>query len=692
MKLIKHKSPLFILLMVICAAVIVIVPIACNNGSSGGDGDTLEDTTPPTVMSTQPGNGDTDIAPNSVITVTFSEAMDESTITIDTVTVTAEPDPDAAALAVEAVAGIVSYTNLVATFTPGDDFVFGSLFTVRVTTGVTDLAGNGLAQEYIFTFTTGEEPDTTAPEISSHDPGEDETGVDLDVQVTVEFSEPVSASTVSGDTIMLRTSGYEIPSEVTLSPSGLAATLAPDSELAILADYEVTVSGDIEDLAGNKLGDDVTWGFQTREGSWGSTIQSYNTVNGYIMVDDPSVAFHGAGKANLLWAAFDPEPYAYFTESAGYDRHEDPVWEAESDEHLSSQNSGTSSTQPYIASDWYGGTSFGVWLGGGTYSYVYAKRFTSGEWETSEPQVSSGQYDDQPVVGVDGSGNAVALWTDTSGDDHLIYSSVFSGTPGSWSTPEPLTEQHSVAPWIAVHTETGEAVGVWVASDGEADFIYGAIYDPAGGWDTPEKISTALVGRLWYSALPQVALDYNGNAIAVWHGSEYKIWANRYRASAESWQGEVAISSEEGYNPDLGVDLFGNAIAVWENPGGSQIFFNRYDHGVTWPTWETTEAEAGAALSPLAGEEYVAVPQIAFDVAGNGMVVWEEDGEIKVKRYPHGLTLDDWKYSGDPDPYIEILSGDATNESPAIGLGPNGRAIAVWSSWDGPTIQAVVFE
>ena len=681
--------------MVVLAAVIVIVPMACDNDSSGGDGDgdTPGDTTPPTVMSTQPGNGDTGVAPNSVITVTFSEAMDESTITIDSFYATAEPDPNAAALSVEAVAGSVIYANLIATFTPGEDFVFGSLFTVRVSTGVTDLAGNPLAQEYVFSFTTGEEPDTTDPEIVSRDPGVNDTGVGLDVQVTVEFSEPVSASSVSGDTIVLETNGYEIPSEVALSPSGLTATLAPDSELGIMSDYEVMVSGDIEDLAGNRLGDDVTWGFQTREGSWGSTIQSYNTVNGYYTVDDPSVAFHGAGMANLLWTA-QPTQFGYYdTQTARYDMHEDPAWSTEVEDDPLSSSTLNNPTQPYIASDWYGGTSFGVWLGGGTYSSVYAKRFTSGEWETSEPQISSGQYDDQPVVGVDGSGNAVALWTDTSGDDYLIYSSVFSGTPGSWSTPAPLTNQYSRDPRIAVHTETGEAVGVWVVqSEDLSEFIYGAIYDPAGGWDTPEIISSDLGGRQLYSALPQVALDYNGNAIVVWHGSGNKIWANRYRASTGSWQGEVAVSSEGGSKPQVAVDVYGNAIAVWENQFGSQIFFNRYDHGVTWPTWETTGAEAGVALSPLAPAEYAAVPQIAFDVAGNGIAVWEEDWVIKVKRYPHGLTLDEWKYSSPTEPLIETVSEGNYNISPAIDLGPNGRAIVVWRNITATTIDAAVFE
>jgi|GEM_PF-1797011 len=697
MKLLKHKSPLLILLMVIVAALIVIVPMACDNGSSGGDGDgtgdgeTPGDTTPPTVMSTQPGNGDTGVAPNSIITVTFSEAMDESTITVQSFSVTAEPDPNAAALTAEAVAGSVSYSNLMATFTPEDDLVFGSLFTVRLSTGVTDLAGNGLAADYVFSFTTGEEPDTTGPEIVSRDPGVDDTGVDLDVQVTVEFSEPVNASSVSGDTIVLQTSGYELPSEVALSPSGLTATLVPESGFMILADYEVTVSGDVEDLAGNKLGDDVAWGFQTRDGAWGSTIQSYNTVNNYPAADDPSVAFHGAGMANILWSAFNsnPTPYAYDTETAGYDRHEDPPWSTEVANDPLSSSSGGSSTQPYIASNRYGGTSFGVWLGGEIYSYVYAKRFTSGEWDASEPQISQDYYSYQPVVGVDEAGNAIALWRYETGGYSYVYSSEFTDTLGSWGSPDQRSSgQYGEDPQIAVRIETGDAVCVWV--DLGADYyVYGADYDPDLGWGDPVVISSTVIAA---QALPQIAMDWNGNAVAVWRGGDNKIYANRYRASDGTWQEEVAVSSEGGSKPRVAMDVYGNAIAVWEHQSGSQIFFNRYDHGVNWPTWETTGAEAGVALSPPAPVEYAAVPQIAFDVAGNGIAVWEEDWVIKVKRYPHGLTLDEWKYSSPTEPLIETVSEGNYNISPAIDLGPNGRAIVVWRNITATTIDAAVFE
>jgi hypothetical protein len=111
---------------------------------------TIADTTPPTVTGTTPANGATGIsvsAPN--ITVTFSEAMDQTTINATTINVkvTSSSTP---------VTGTVSYntTTHVATFTPSANLTANTNYTVTVTTGAKDVAGNPLPGTVTFTFTT----------------------------------------------------------------------------------------------------------------------------------------------------------------------------------------------------------------------------------------------------------------------------------------------------------------------------------------------------------------------------------------------------------------------------------------------------------------------------------------------------------------------------------------------------------
>ena len=113
-------------------------------GSSGGGGDT----TAPTVQSVTPANSATSIAVADNITVTFSEAMQSSTIDNTTVTLTDSGSN---------VASTVSYSGNVATINPNvvnGGLLWNTQYTVNVSTGVKDAAGNALASAYSSSFTT----------------------------------------------------------------------------------------------------------------------------------------------------------------------------------------------------------------------------------------------------------------------------------------------------------------------------------------------------------------------------------------------------------------------------------------------------------------------------------------------------------------------------------------------------------
>jgi Ice-binding-like/Bacterial Ig-like domain len=104
--------------------------------------------TPPTVISVAPPNGAAGICPNTVVTATFSEAMKASTINTTTFTLTGP--------GITPVAGAVTYvvSSDVATFTPTSPLALNTLYTATITTGAQDLAGDPLASDYVWTFTT----------------------------------------------------------------------------------------------------------------------------------------------------------------------------------------------------------------------------------------------------------------------------------------------------------------------------------------------------------------------------------------------------------------------------------------------------------------------------------------------------------------------------------------------------------
>jgi hypothetical protein len=117
---------------------------------------TTVDTAAPTVVSTSPFHNATGVGTTGTVSAVFSEAMDTATINSANFTVAAGSTP---------VTGTVTYDvpNKTAIFAPASNLSYATLYTATVKTGVKDLAGNPLAANKVWTFTTASEGDGPAP-------------------------------------------------------------------------------------------------------------------------------------------------------------------------------------------------------------------------------------------------------------------------------------------------------------------------------------------------------------------------------------------------------------------------------------------------------------------------------------------------------------------------------------------------
>ena len=115
------------------------------SNAQAGSGGTGSDLTAPTAQSSVPAPSATNVGTGSVIRVTFSEAMDPSTLTTASFSVK---------LGSVAVAGQVSYFEKTATFTPSSALAQNSHYDVTVSVAVKDVAGNALAAPYAWSFNT----------------------------------------------------------------------------------------------------------------------------------------------------------------------------------------------------------------------------------------------------------------------------------------------------------------------------------------------------------------------------------------------------------------------------------------------------------------------------------------------------------------------------------------------------------
>ena len=99
----------------------------------------------PTVSSTDPINMSTGISLNKTITANFSMIMDPLTINGTTFTLKQ---------GTTTITGALSYSGTTATFNPTSDLLEGTLYTATISTGAKNVAGNALANDFVWSFTT----------------------------------------------------------------------------------------------------------------------------------------------------------------------------------------------------------------------------------------------------------------------------------------------------------------------------------------------------------------------------------------------------------------------------------------------------------------------------------------------------------------------------------------------------------
>jgi hypothetical protein len=204
----------------------------------------------PTVISTDPANNATGVFLNKTVTATFNQPMDPLTITATTFTIMQGATP---------VTGTVSYTGTTASFKPSSDLTGSTIYTATITTGVKNVPGTTLANDYVWTFTTGT---ISAPKVSSTDPANMATGVALNKVIRATFSEAMNLSTITISSFILMTGADIVPGVVNYSGTTIA-TFTPTSNLLSGTTYTATITTIVKNPAGTPLANNYVWSFNT---------------------------------------------------------------------------------------------------------------------------------------------------------------------------------------------------------------------------------------------------------------------------------------------------------------------------------------------------------------------------------------------------------------------------------------------
>ena len=202
----------------------------------------------PMIIDTNPDNAATNVPLNQVITVTFNEEMNPSTINSSSLIVTCT----------STIAGTITYSGVTATFTPAVNFTPNTTYVVKITTAVKDLRGNALQEDYLFSFSTGA---TLRPLVLTTSPTPNETGVVLNKVVSATFNMPMNPTTINTSTFTLNQGTNTITGIVTYS--GNTALFTPNVNLTANTVYTATITTGTHNMAGVAIASNYVWNFTT---------------------------------------------------------------------------------------------------------------------------------------------------------------------------------------------------------------------------------------------------------------------------------------------------------------------------------------------------------------------------------------------------------------------------------------------
>ena len=272
------------------------------------------DTIAPVLKTTNPTNGSKLVSVNRDISFTFNEKikLGDGNIILSNGT-------DVLKISVNDPQVSVSGTKL--TFSPIQDFVSGSSYTVKLeTNAVTDLAGNTFTGNGDgFKFYTKAEMivDKTAPLLMQTTPNDNATSVLVNTDLKLVFNETIRAG--AGDIVIsngkdIRTISIADKSQVTIN--GNTVNINPKADLLAGGNYNVQLStGVILDKAGNTfagISNATTFDFTTKAAVV-PVLTTGKAIDGYLSGSDVFADENGDGIQNIGEASAKTDKSGNFT-------------------------------------------------------------------------------------------------------------------------------------------------------------------------------------------------------------------------------------------------------------------------------------------------------------------------------------------------------------------------------------------
>lgn len=293
-----------------------------------------------------------------------------------------------------------------------------------------------------------------------------------------------------------------------------------------------------------------------------------------------------------------------------------------------------------------------------------------------------------PSLAMNDEGVALVVWAQSDGTHDHVWSSQYTRETG-WGTAQAIEGYEGTRVWglpqVAIDAE-GNGLAVWTLDDGDGTDgdVWTSRYTQGTGWSIAERIESDQAGL---PQEPRIAMAAGGDALVTWRvsGDRTGVWANRFE-SAKGWQTAEQLASE-GYSVRPAVNSRGDAMVVYMiSVGtsvtlGSTLFGKRHVAGTGWAEASVIET---TVVEGLDAEDYGTVtaptlssPQVTLAADGTALAAWTYVG--------HPLTGTKWARSPADGgwgllvpPLDPTSSGDGDGEPQLFG-NPTGDAVAAWT-------------
>jgi len=337
------------------------------------------------------------------------------------------------------------------------------------------------------------------------------------------------------------------------------------------------------------------------------------------------------------------------------------------------ENNSSDADTPHVAMNSYGDAMV-IWAQSrGLVDHDILGRFyRHGDgWNTIQLVENDLNNSEQPQVAIDPQGNAVAVWREYDNSQWNIMANTYDAETGQWGTPQLLEHLDTNAsdPMVAM-SANGDAVAVWWQYDTADWSIFANHYDAAShSWDTNATVLEHGSGDAYD---PKVAMDDHGNAIAIWQqhdGSIFGTYVNHYSSATHSWLSTARRLDQQLADTtyqSIALDANGNAVALWTSTyqGVIRLFANQYIAGDTWQGPQIIQDDNRTADQCT----------VAYDTSGNAMALWTQTDPDRRNLYANRLAAGSVAWDGS----IPVRKAGEDIYAPVLRFDAQGNGIAAY--------------